>query len=132
MDSIEDLKVVNVLDNIIINAINTIRKNQKRPDETLIYEFINKNLKNANLTKVTINERLTFMSKNNRITYKLTNGKNSYFVTNNQSSEPKEDIEKQLLIDYKRLHQKTKKTQLQIYRISWKTYRTSSSMNFRT
>ena len=40
------------------------------------------------------------MSKNNRITYKLTNGKNSYFVTNNESSEPKEDIEKQLLIDY--------------------------------
>ena len=109
MDSIEDLKVVNVLDDIIINAINTIRKNQKRPDETLIYEFINKNLKNANLTKVTINERLTFMSKNNRITYKLTNGKNSYFVTDNESSEPKEDIEKQLLIDYETPPPKTKK-----------------------
>ena len=109
MDSIEDLKVVNVLDDIIINAINTIRKNQKRPDETLIYEFINKNLKDANLTKVTINERLTFMSKNNRITNKLTNGKKSYFVTNNESSEPKEDIEKQLLIDYETPPPKTKK-----------------------
>ena len=132
MDSIEDLKVVNVLDDIIINPINTIRKNQNQPDETLIYEFINKNLKNANLTKVTINERLTFMSKNNRITYKLTNGKNSYFVTNNESSEPKEDIENQLLTDYETPPPKTKKDQLQIYRISWKTYRTSSSMNFRT
>ena len=49
------------------------------------------------------------MSKNNRITYKLTNGKNSYFVTNNESSEPKEDIEKQLLIDYETPPPKTKK-----------------------
>ena len=39
------------------------------------------------------------MSNNNRITNKLTNGKNSYFVTNNESSETKEDIEKQLLTD---------------------------------
>ena len=37
------------------------------------------------------------MSNNNRITNKLTNGKNSYFVANNESSEPKEDVEKQLL-----------------------------------
>ena len=41
------------------------------------------------------------MSNNNRITNKLTNGKNSYFVTNNESSEPKEDIEKQLFTDIK-------------------------------
>ena len=40
------------------------------------------------------------MSYNNSITNKLTNGKYSYFVTtNNESSEPKEDIEKQLLTD---------------------------------
>ena len=97
MDSIEDLTAVNVLDHIIINAINTIRKNKKRPDETSIYEFLNKNLENANLAKITINERLTSMSNNSRITNKLTNGKNSYFVTSNESSEPKEDVEKQLL-----------------------------------
>ena len=39
------------------------------------------------------------MSNSNRITNKLTNGKNSYFETNNELSEPKEDIEKQLLTD---------------------------------
>ena len=99
MDSIEDLKAVNVLDDIIINDINAIRKNKKRPDETSIYEFLNKNFENANLTKITINERLTSMSNNNRITNKLTNGKNSCFLTNNESSEPKKDIEKQLLTD---------------------------------
>ena len=80
MDSIEDLTAVNVLDDIIVNAISTIRKNKKRPDETSVYEFLNKNLENANLKK-----------------RKITNEKNSYFVTNNASIEPKEDIEKQLL-----------------------------------
>ena len=67
MDSIEDLTALNVLDDKIINAINIIRKNKKRPDETSIYEFFNKNLENANLTKITINDRPTSMSNNNRV-----------------------------------------------------------------
>ena len=78
MDSIEDLMAVNMLDDIIIDAINTIRKNKKRPIETSIYECLNKNLENANLTKTTINDRLTSVLNNIRITNKLTNGKNSY------------------------------------------------------
>ena len=41
MDSIEDL----IIDDIIINTINTIRRNKKRPDKNSIYEFLNKNLK---------------------------------------------------------------------------------------
>ena len=94
MDSTEDLTAVNVLDDKMIDAINTIRKNKKRPDETSTYEFLIKNLEKANL-----NERLTSMSNNNRIRNKLTNGKNSYFITNNESSEPNEDIEKQQLTD---------------------------------
>ena len=97
MDSVEDLTAANVIDNIIVNAINTIRKNKKQPDETSTYKFLNKNLKNANLTKITLKERLTSMSKNNRITNKLTNGKNSYSVTNNEPIEPKEDKEKLFL-----------------------------------
>ena len=91
---------------------------------------MNKNLENANLTKTTINERLSSMSKKPRITNELSNEKNSYFATNNESIEPKEDIEKQLLTDVET--PPPKKTQLQIYRISWKTYRTSLSMKFRT
>ena len=63
MDSIEDLRTVKVLDDIIVNAINTVRKNKKRPDETSIDEFLNKNLENANLTKITINERLNLSQK---------------------------------------------------------------------
>ena len=75
MDSIEDLTAVSVPDDIIVNAINTIRKNKKQPEETSIYEFLNKNPENGNLTKIAVNERLTSMSKNNRTTDKLTSGK---------------------------------------------------------
>ena len=39
MDSIEDSAGVHVLDDIIVNAMNTIRKNKKQPDRTSIYEF---------------------------------------------------------------------------------------------
>ena len=62
-DSNEDLTAVNVLDDTIVNVINTIRKNKKRPDATSIYEFLNKNLENAKLAKTIIDERLTFMLK---------------------------------------------------------------------
>ena len=55
MDSIENLTADNVLDDIVINGINTIRKNKKRLDETSISEFLRKNFENANLTKITIN-----------------------------------------------------------------------------
>ena len=75
MDSTEDLTAVNVLDDIIVNAINTIRKNKKQPDETSIQEFLNKTLETAKLTKTTISERLNSMSKNNQITNKFRNGK---------------------------------------------------------
>ena len=54
------------------------------------------------------------MSKNNRVTNKLTNEKNSYFVTNNESTEPKEDVERQLITDVEL--PPPKKTQLLIIR----------------
>ena len=99
MDSIQGLTAVNVLDDTIVNAINTIRENKKQADETSINEFFNKSLENAKLTKVTLNESLTFRLKNNHITNKLTYGENSYFVNNNGLIEPKKDMGKQLLTD---------------------------------
>ena len=85
---------------------------------------MNKNLENANLTKITINKRLTSMSNNNGITKKLTNGKISYSATNNESSKPNEVGENHLLTNIETLPPKN--IQLPIFRISWKTYRTSS------
>ena len=85
MDSIEDLIAANVLDDIIINAINTIWKNKKRPDKTLIHELLKKKLKNANLTKITMNDRITFMSSNNCIANNLRQTKEKYFNNLNVS-----------------------------------------------
>ena len=48
---------------------------------------------------MTIKERRTFMSNNNRITNKINNRKIFYCLTNNESSEPKENIENQILTD---------------------------------
>ena len=67
MDSTEDLTAVNVLDDIIVNVINTIRKNKKRPDETSVQKFLNKNLETAKLTKTTISERLNLCQKTTRL-----------------------------------------------------------------
>ena len=55
-DSIEDLTIV-YFHHIIINAIKAIKKNTKQPDETSIYEFLNKKLENPNLAKITMYER---------------------------------------------------------------------------
>ena len=38
------------VDNLVLNAINTIRKNKKRPDASSIYEFIYKEFKNPDIT----------------------------------------------------------------------------------
>ena len=112
------LTAADLLDDIINNAINSIRKNKKRPDESSIYEFLNKDHANANLTKITINQGITFRSNNNHITNTLNNEKNSYFETNIESYEPKQNTENQILTDTET--PTPKKVQLQIYRISWK------------
>ena len=98
INSIEDLTAVDVLEDII-NVINTFKKNKKRPDETTIYQFLNKNLENTDLTKIIINDRLTFMSNNNRITNKLIKWRDFYFVINNESPKPEVNIENQILTD---------------------------------
>ena len=58
MDSIEDLTAVNIHGDIMVNRVNTIRKNKKRPDETSIYKYLSKNLENANVTKITKDQLL--------------------------------------------------------------------------
>ena len=49
------------LENIIIEAINTIRRNKKRPDVNSILENLSKELHNSNITSTStlIDTRLT-------------------------------------------------------------------------
>ena len=64
------------LDNLILNAINTIRKNKKRPDASSIYEFIYKKLKNPDITIEIVEKKTIFFNQEN----KCINGENFYFV----------------------------------------------------
>ena len=76
METIEQEIADEYLGNLILNTINTIRKNRKRP----IHEYLHKKLNNSDVTAKIIESRLSFLTKKNRIENKLTNGKNSYFI----------------------------------------------------
>ena len=63
------------LDNLILGAINTIKKNKNPPDAFSISEFMYEELKNPDLTTGIIEQRLSSLTKNNKIENKSTNGK---------------------------------------------------------
>ena len=80
METIEQEIADEYLDNLILNTINTIRKNRKRPDTSSTHEYLQKKLNNSDVTAEIIESRLSFLTKKNRIENKLTNGKISYFI----------------------------------------------------
>ena len=67
-------------DNLILNTINTIRKNRKRPEHHPYTNIYKKKLNNSDVTIEIIESRLSFLIKKNRIENKLTNGKSFYFI----------------------------------------------------
>ena len=69
------------LDNLILGAINTIRKSKNPPDAFSISEFMYEELKNPDLTTGIIEQRLSSLIKNNKIENKSTNGKCSPLFT---------------------------------------------------
>ena len=80
METIEPEITDEYLDNLILNTINTIKKNRKRPDTSSIHKYLKKKLNNSDVTAEIIESRLSFLTKKNRIENKLTNGKSSYFI----------------------------------------------------
>ena len=82
MEAIEQEIADEYLDNLILNTINTIKKNRKRPDTSSIHEYLQKKLNNSDVTAEIIESRLSFLTKKNRIENKLTNGKSPYFAKN--------------------------------------------------
>ena len=85
METIEQEIAGKYLDNLILNTINTIRKNRKRPDTSSIQEYLHKKLNNSDVTAEIIESRLSFLTKKNKIENKLTNGKSSYFIKDQTS-----------------------------------------------
>ena len=67
-------------DNLILNTINTIRKNRKSPEHHPYTNLYKKKLNNSDVTIEIIKSRLSFLIKKNRIENKLTNGKSFYFI----------------------------------------------------
>ena len=85
METIEQETVDEYLDNLMLNTINTIRKNRKRPDTSSIQEYLHKKLNSSDITAEMIESRLLFLTKKNKVENKLTNGKSSYFITDQMS-----------------------------------------------
>ena len=75
METIQRKVTDEYFDNLILNTINTIRKNRKRPDRSSIHEDLRKELNNSDVTAEIADIRLSFITKKNRIKNKLTNGK---------------------------------------------------------
>ena len=75
METIQRKVIDEYFDNLILNTINTIPKNRKRPDRSSIHEDLRKELNNSDVTAEIADIRLSFTTKKNRIKNKLTNGK---------------------------------------------------------
>ena len=67
METIEQKIADEYLDNLILNTINTIWKNRKRPYGSSIYEYLHKELNNYDVNAEIIESRLSFLIANNRI-----------------------------------------------------------------
>ena len=80
MKTIEQEIADEYLDNLILNIINTIRKNRKRRDTSSIQEYLHKKLNNSDVTVEIVETRLRFLTKKNRIENKLTKRKSSCFI----------------------------------------------------
>ena len=60
IDTCTNLITDETLDDLILNAIISIRNNKKRPDSNSIFEYINRELKNSDITHTLVDTRLSF------------------------------------------------------------------------
>ena len=66
----------------MLNAIKSIRNIKKRPDCSVIYDYLIKLLPNSEINKERISNRLEYLTNNNTLKNKPNNGKDSYFIVN--------------------------------------------------
>ena len=74
------------LDNLILNAIKSVRNSQKNskkhPDCSVIYDYLCKPLPNSEINKIYISNRLEYLTNNNALKNKPNSGKDSSFIIN--------------------------------------------------
>ena len=64
METIEQEIADGYLDDLILNTINTLRKNRKRPDTSSVQEYLHKKLNNSNVTAEILESRLSVIVSN--------------------------------------------------------------------
>ena len=69
------------LDELIIKAINAIRKSKKRPDETRIHSSIKIFLENCDIDDSLLWERMKYLEENKVIYNKPTKNGNSFYIS---------------------------------------------------
>ena len=70
------------LDNLILNAIKSVRNIKKHPDCSVIYDYLCKSLPNSETNKIYISNRLEYLTNNNALKNKPNSGKDSSFIIN--------------------------------------------------
>ena len=79
-DSIKFVITDETLDDLILNAIISIRNNKKRPDSNSIFEYINRELKNSDITHTLVDTRLSLLTVDGKLEIKYPSGKTSYWI----------------------------------------------------
>ena len=75
-NSIKSVITDETLDDLILNAIISIDNNKKRPDSNSIFEYINRELKNSDITHTLVDTRLSFLTVDGKLEIKYPPGKN--------------------------------------------------------
>ena len=75
-------------DVLILKAIISIHNNKIRPDWNSIFEYINKDLRNSDITHTWVETRLSFLTVDGKLDIIYSSGKISYWVR----AESKQDL----------------------------------------
>ena len=81
-ETIDEATANEDLDDLISNAIKSIRNIKKHPDYSVINDFLIKLLPNSEINGKNISNRLEYLTNNNTLKNKPNNGKDSYFIVN--------------------------------------------------
>ena len=79
-NSIESVIADETLDDVILNTIISIRNTKKRPDSNSIFEYMNRELKNSDITHTRVETRLSLFTVDGKLVIKYPSGKTSYSI----------------------------------------------------
>ena len=79
-NSIESVIADETLDDLILYALISICNNNKRPDSNSIFEYINRELRNSDITHTLVKTRLSLLAAGRKLEIKYPFGKASYWI----------------------------------------------------